>query len=162
MSGHRRAAVALNALGVEDRRLILDALPADDRDTLRGYLAELTALGFEGGEIDAGMLAPSAPANDLSAASPAAMFALLEHEPAGLVAQVLAAQQWRWSVGMLALCTPARREAIRVAPVVVAPARARCVLASLSARLAQAAPSSARAQASPFASLLRLVQSWRR
>lgn len=159
MSGHRQAAVALHALGDDDRRLILDALPAADQDTLRGYLAELTSLGFEGGSGDAALMAP---AGELSTASPAAMLALLEHEPAALVAQVLAAQPWRWSAGLLALCTPARREAIRAARVVAAPARTRFVLASLGERLAEAAPASARVPASPWSPLLRWVTSWRR
>jgi hypothetical protein len=162
MSGHRQAAVALHALGDADRRLILDALPAADQDTLRGYLAELTSLGFEGGSGDAALMAPAAPAGDLSTASPAAMLALLEHEPAALVAQVLAVQPWRWSAGLLALCTPARREAIRAARVVAAPARTRFVLASLGERLAEAAPASAKAPASPWSPLRRWVASWRR
>lgn len=162
MSGHRQAAVALHALGAEDRRLILDALPAAEQETLRGHLAELTSLGFESGGGDAGLMAPLALATDLSAASPAAMFALLEHEPAALVAQVLAERQWRWSAGLLSLCTPARREAIRTAQVAVAPARSQFVLASLAERLANATPTGAMAPASPFAPLLRLVKSWRR
>jgi len=164
MSGHRQAAVALHALGVEDRRLILAALPAADQETLRGHLDELTSLGFESGSADVGLVARPVPAAapDLSTAAPAAMFALLEHEPAALVAQVLAERQWRWSAGFLALCTPARREAIRAVAVSPAPARSRFVLESLGARLAVATPAAGRAAASPFAPLLRLVQSWRR
>ena len=162
MSGHRQAAVALHALGDDDRRLILDALPAADQDTLRGYLAELTSLGFEGGSGDAALMTPPAPARDLSTATPAAMLALLEHEPAALVAQVLAAQPWRWSAGLLALCTPARRDAIRAAPVAAAPARTRFVLDALGERLAQAAPAPAKAPVSPLSPLLRWVKSWRR
>ena len=168
MSGHRQAAVALHALDDADRSLILDQLPAADQTTLRGYLAELAALGFESAAMD-GM--PQATqtiqsASDLASASAAAMFALLEHEPAALVAQVLAARQWNWHAGLLALCTPARREAIRAAQVAPAPARTRFLLESLGSRLADAttapaAPDLPRS-AWPLAPLLRLVKSWQR
>ncbi|MES2352187.1 MAG: hypothetical protein V4641_31855 [Pseudomonadota bacterium] len=166
MSGHRQAAVALHALDDADRSLILDQLPAADQATLRGYLAELTALGFESAAMDGAVPQAAGAAPDLATAPAAAMFALLEHEPAALVAQVLAARQWSWHAGLLALCTPARREAIRAAHVAPAPARTRFLLESLGSRLAAAAttpaaPGVSRA-ASPLAPLLRLVKSWQR
>jgi hypothetical protein len=147
MSGHRQAAVALHALAGADRELILEQLPAGDQAALRGYLDELSALGFESAGARADMLAlaaaaptKAAKAVDLSAATAPTMFVLLQHEPATLVAQVLALQQWAWGAGLLALCAPARREAIEAARVVAAPARGRFLRAALDARLAELTP----------------------
>ncbi|PHV05349.1 hypothetical protein CSQ96_20850 [Janthinobacterium sp. BJB412] len=147
MSGHRQAAVALHALAGADRELILEQLPAGDQAALRGYLDELSALGFESAGARADMLAltaatpvKAAKAADLSAATAATMFALLQREPAALVAQVLALQQWAWGAGLLAMCAPARRQAIEAARVAAAPARARFLRATLDARLAELTP----------------------
>jgi hypothetical protein len=144
MSGHRQAAVALHGLAEEDRGLILAQLPPADQSTLRTYLAELTALGFESegmAEVaQAGVGATGSVEPTLDRASAQTMFALLEHEPASLVAQVLALQTWAWSGALLALCTPARREAIRAVATPAAPARAQFLRAELVARLADLAP----------------------
>jgi hypothetical protein len=166
MSGHRQAAVALHALAEEDRRLILAQLPAADQSTLRGYLAELAELGFDGDSMalnDAVAVAKPVPAApDLAHAAPATMLRLLENEPASLVAQVLALEQWRWRAGMLALSTPARRDAILAAHVSPAPARARFLRQSLAARLAAMAPDQAPARTSLLASVVRWGSAWRR
>jgi hypothetical protein len=160
MSGHRQAAAALHGLAESDRGLILEQLPASDQATLRGYLAELTALGFEGAPAE--LLAPKAP-RELASAPAAAVFSLLEHEPVALVAQVLAAQQWRWRDQLLALYTPARRDAILAVQVTAAPLRTRFLLDSLSRRLLDAEPVATPARSSsPFASLVRWVKSWQR
>ncbi|OEZ54749.1 hypothetical protein [Duganella sp. HH105] len=163
MTGHRQAAVALHALADADRGLILEQLAPADQSLLRGYLDELTALGFEP-DRSTPPLAPGAPSRQagLASASAAAMFGLLEHEPVALVAEVLALQPWSWSAGLLALYHPARREAIAAVQAAPAPARARFVLESLTARLTQAAvPAAAPAPSSPFETLWRRVTSWR-
>lgn len=165
MSGHRQAAVALHALAQEDRRLILAQLPESDQSTLNAYLDELKALGFDNVEL-APALAPAAV--DLASAAPATVFALLEHEPAALVARVLAARPWHWRDAVLAMFTQVRREAIRTAAVAPAPARDRFVLEALDTLLAQDAPVSAQAQAlrlrrsSWLSQLLTRMGAWRR
>jgi hypothetical protein len=152
MSGHRQAALALHALAVADREAILAELPQADRTTLHGYLHELTALGFEGAEWDA---AQSGAGPDT--ASAAAVFAILEHEPAALVAQVLSLQAWPWQAGLLALYPSARREQIRAAlPARLAPAQAAFLRSTLQSRLAASAPA---AEAAPLKTWWRL---WRR
>ncbi|MTV41456.1 hypothetical protein [Duganella radicis] len=166
MSGHRQAAAALHGLLEEDRGLIIAQLPPSDQDTLRNYLAELDALGFDSTGLDLG-IAPAPAAPDLATASAATMYRLLEAEPASLVAQVLAARQWRWADGMLALCPQARREAIRAVPLRQAPARTRFVLEALAARLAEDAAAAGeangrKASASRLPSFLRRVAAWRR
>lgn len=158
MSGHRQAAAALHALGSQDREQILAELPAADQQVLRAYLAELAALGFEGGAIDTVQLA----AGDLATAAPAQLYSLLEHEPALLVAQVLALQEWRWRAGLLALFPAARQERIRAVGAQLpppGPARARYLRAALAARLS-AAPRGA-ASASRWQAWRRWWQSWR-
>jgi hypothetical protein len=167
MSGHRQAAAALHALAVDDRRLIIGQLPASDQAILRNYLAELDALGFDSTGLDLGTRpAPPASVPDLAGASAAAMYGLLADEPASLVAEVLAAGPWRWAEGLLALCAPQRREAIRAAHVAPAPARTRFLLDALTARLVEpadaASPAGPHARPSRLAPLLRRVTAWRR
>lgn len=160
MSGHRQAAVALHALADADRHLILEQLAPADQSKLRGYLDELRSLGFEP-EHAAPAAAPAQPAG-LASASAAAMFGLLEHEPVELVAEVLAAQSWRWRGELLAMYHPARRAAILAAPAVSAPARTRFVLDALGARLAALPADGAARTLSPLAALFERLTSWRR
>jgi hypothetical protein len=119
MSGHRQAALALYPLGPADRDLILAELPDADQARLRGYLAELAELGFDG--TAPGVPAAPAPAparagrapvsahEQVRAAPAAAIAALLAAEPAGLVAQLLACDTWPWHAELLALLEPAHR-----------------------------------------------------
>lgn len=139
MNGHRQAAVALHALGDADRAAILTHLPAPDQAVLRDYLDELQALGFQ--SDGAGLSAPDATPAGLELASASAVFSVLEHEPAVLVAQVLALQEWPWKAELLALYPSARRELIRAAGAQApAPARARFLRGVLEAKLAGPAP----------------------
>lgn len=165
MSGHRQAAVALHGLVEADRRLILAQLPAPDQATLRGYLAELTELGFDGDAIAVDDMVPAGDAIpvELAQASPAMMLGLLAQEPAALVAQVLALEDWRWREGLLALLTPARRDAVLAAHVSPAPARDRFLRQSLTARLAHAVPEhkSAPAKSPWLATVRRWGSTWR-
>ncbi|KQQ96173.1 hypothetical protein [Massilia sp. Leaf139] len=153
MSGHRQAAVALHGLAAQDRRAILAELPETDQDILRGLLAELAELGFEHTPgIAAAMAepAPRAAAQDdgkpdaamrrtLRHASPAAMLAILGHEPASLQACVLALDSWPWANGFLELLPQPRRmlaaESLR-AGIAAAPARSQFLLESVAAKLA--------------------------
>lgn len=144
MSGHRQAAAALYGLHQQDRDLILAQLPDADQARLRDYLDELSALGFDrkamaSSQVAQGLLAQGA--TDLAAAPAATVFTLLQHEPASLVAQVLAMQAWRWSAQLLAFYPPVQREAIRVAAnaaAVPAPARQRFLRDALEAGIAAA------------------------
>lgn len=163
MSGHRQAAVALHGVTDQDRELILAQLPEADQATLRHYLAELRALGFQPDAMAPALAGAPGPGAALASASPERIFAVLEPEPATLVAQVLALEDWGWSAGLLALCTPARREQIRAAGgAAPAPARASVLRAALTARLAAYPPAEAHAGVTrgPWMALRRWLGSW--
>lgn len=165
MSGHRQAAVALHALAESDRALILAELPAADQATLRAYLEELRQLGFEGGAAAAEVLnaaaSRGAAAPDrLIDASAQQMYALLEHEPAGLIAQLLALQDWPWSADLLAcFAAPQRQQIVACAPPpgAAAPARDRFLREQVAQRLALP-PRAEAAAAAPLSMLARLQQ----
>lgn len=158
MSGHRQAALALYGLGDSDRRAILAELPAADQALLRGLLDELAELGFDKNANGALVSAPAPVAGDAAAtlmqATPAAMLAVLRHEPASLVAQLLSLRRFPWADTFMELLAPHHRaliaDALR-ADAVVAPARERFLLDSASAavRALPAGPASQPAQASP-------------
>ncbi|MCC7705594.1 hypothetical protein IGS59_25460 [Janthinobacterium sp. GW460P] len=172
MSGYRQAAIALHAVGAADRRLILAELPAADRDTLTAYLRELKELGFDGADAEEVLSTPVPPPpavtslDRIMAASPATMFAIFRHEPASMVAQFLALEDWPWAPAMLELFPAIQRERIRAArPCAVpdAPARQRFVFDAVFARVdATACQQPQTRHASPLASLLRKVTSWTR
>jgi hypothetical protein len=146
MSGHRQAAAALHGLAAQDRRAILAELPEADRDILRSLLAELTELGFERTPDIAAAPAAAVDENEdgaaarraLRRASPAAMLAVLGHEPASLQACVLALDSWPWAAGFLELLPQSRRmlvaESLR-AGLAAAPARTRFLLESVATKL---------------------------
>lgn len=122
----RRAALALHALGGADRAWVLGQLPPDQRERLQPLLRELADLGIP---ADRSLLAdvldaqpkalhPSrvdAPADDhesgqdgfarkraaLSRLEAGRMAALLQTEPAGLIAQLLHAHAWPWRQAVL-------------------------------------------------------------
>ncbi|WP_100877090.1 hypothetical protein [Janthinobacterium sp. 64] len=172
MSGYRQAAIALHAVGAADRRLILAELPTADRITLTGYLRELKELGFDGADADEVLSTPVAPPpavtslDRIIAATPETMFAIFQYEPASLVAQFLALQDWPWAPAMLDLFPALQRERIRAArpsQVPDVPARRRFVFDAVFARVDGAAcqPSQMR-HATPLVSLLRKMTSWTR
>jgi hypothetical protein len=173
VSGHRQAAVALHALGESDRSAILDELPAADQATLRGYLAELDALGFDR-EVTAAAGAaapqprvPGEPQERLQAASAAAVFAALASEPASLVAQVLNLRDWPWAGDVVQLFAAPKRDAIRAARArdsATAPARARFLLNALDQRIddADIAPPRQHGLAAGVAALRARVSAWTR
>ena len=165
MSGHRQAAVALHALTDQDRDQILAQLPDADQAALRDHLAELHALGFQRDGLDLGLARAAGRARvraELASAAPAQLFTLLEHEPAALVAQVLALQDWHWRADLLALFSPTRRELIKAAAgMAPAPARARFLREALSDKLGALTPVAAIAP-TPLTALRRWVRSWRR
>ncbi|MDO8033542.1 hypothetical protein O3297_08940 [Janthinobacterium sp. SUN128] len=172
MSGYRQAAIALHAVGAADRRLILAELPAADRATLSAYLRELKELGFDGADADEVLSTPVPPPpavtslDRIMAATPETMFAIFQHEPASMVAQFLALQDWPWAPALLDLFPAMQRERIRAArpyPVSDAPARQRFVFDAVFARVDAAVcqqPQTRRT--SPLALLLRTVTSWTR
>lgn len=129
MSGHRQAALALHGIDAGDQRLILEQLGEQDRAILSGHLAELTELGFEPGLVvpvagparppvedatrQARAATPATPAGQLRAASAAAMAALLRHEPATLLSELLSAAAWPWQAAVLASLPPAKQTLVR-------------------------------------------------
>ncbi len=169
MSGHRQAAIVLHGLAEMDQRLILDQLPAADQAVLRSQLRELRTLGFEPGLTVIGSPAavppeqhvPMTAQHQLQLARAEAVFAILEHEPASLVAQVLAIANWGWSAGLLELFPPARREVIRAIRPALAPARRRFLEEALAEQLRERpAQESAAATHSVIASLRKWVRAW--
>ncbi len=161
MNGHRQAAVALYGLAPADQERILMELPAQDQRILQDYLAELAALGFDkaANMNDAAEPAPVAPAEPrarLHGAAAADVLAVIGHEPAALIAQVLALDSWCWSDAFLAALAPHKGMLVRDAlatGVAAAPARTRFLLAAVAAGLAQvpAAPAPARPRRLPAA-----------
>lgn len=109
MSDLRKAALTLHALTDGDRAWLLDRLEPSQRRSLEGLLQELANLGIPpdsrllqnaiAAAQDGGPL-PST-RTTLSEMSPEAIQALLLGEPAGLLARVLAAQDWPWSEAFL-------------------------------------------------------------
>ncbi len=149
MSGHRHAAVALHALASADQEQILAALPRADQAILRGYIDELDALGFDP-EQSARALAPSAArvaadpqagaVHQIRHANATTMSHVLSGEPARLVAQVLALENWPWAGGLLANLDPLFHTLVRAAQADAAPigsARRACLLGALAQRVAQ-------------------------
>jgi hypothetical protein len=123
MIGYRRAAVELHALGEEDRRLILAALPNSDQAMLGACLDELRELGFSSDAISLSELAslstdteqPASPQDRIQYATARQIFAVLENEPASLIGQFLSIKSWRWSKDFLLLFSAGRQEKIREA-----------------------------------------------
>jgi hypothetical protein len=174
VSGHRQAAVALHGLDAEDRASILAELPPADQHTLRSFLDELDALGFDREAVAAvGKSASAAPARSgadphghLHGASAAAMFALLEPEPSALIAQVLNLRDWPWAGELVHLFPAPRRESIRAARAlytVPAPSRTRFLLETLSARVSDVAvPATDDGGRNPLRALRTRIAAWTR
>lgn len=124
MSGHRQAALALYALSPPDQESILAELPDADRQQLRSYLAELTELGFDdappaaSGSGTARLFSlaprtPATPADRVRAAAPQVVAELLEDEPAALVAQLLAMDDWPWRTSVLGMMPGPRHDQVQ-------------------------------------------------
>jgi hypothetical protein len=140
MNGHKQAAAALHGLSTADQDKVLAELPPADQDILRGYLAELSALGFARGPAAA---AARPAASTLRSASAESLFAVLAQEPAGLLAQFLALEAWPAAAALLALFPAPQRERIAAAQAAqgpVAPAVAAALMELVASRLPAAAP----------------------
>ena len=172
MSGHRQAAVALYGASELDRQLVLAQLEPSDQVLLRGYLAELSELGFSAAHMAAyhpvtphqsNPPPPAAKHGVLHAANAQQLYAVLREEPASLVAQLLALDAWPWAPTLLAMYEPARRLAITQAAggTVMAPAKAAALRALLAERLP---PLSAAPAAAPLnvRTALRKARKWLR
>jgi hypothetical protein len=150
MNGHRQAAVALFGLASRDQVRILAELPAQDQRILQDFLAELAALGFDKAANMADVAepppvtAPAAPLEPrvrLHGAAAADVLAAIAHEPAALIAQLLAIDSWPWAPDLLDALPPHKRKLVRDAldgGVAEAPARTRYLLAAVAAGLRQA------------------------
>lgn len=141
MNGHKQAAAALHGLSASDRDQVLAELPLADQDILRGYLAELAALGFARAPAAAAAAARPA-ASVVRHASAESLFAVLAQEPAGLLAQFLALEAWPAGAALLALFPAPQRERIAAAQAAqgpVAPAVAAALTELVASRLPAAA-----------------------
>jgi hypothetical protein len=160
VSGHRHAAVALQALELDDRRAILDELPAPDRAILAAYLEELDTLGFDCAAVNDSLAAPRAAEltarQRIELADANEMLALLAGEPVQYGAALLAMGPWPWAAQLAALWEPHNRHAL-TAPYAgaAAPALRECMLNEVARRLG--APV-ARAQAPRSGAVSRLKQ----
>ncbi|MDK2125124.1 hypothetical protein [Parachitinimonas caeni] len=123
MSDTRQAALTLHALSAQDRDWVLSRLTDEQRSELTGYLDELVSLGIprDSGLIQAAMAnvppvqsaLQGLPARGLLAkASGATMYAVLEEEPAWLMAQVLKAGPWSWQADFMSRLPESRRRAL--------------------------------------------------
>jgi hypothetical protein len=147
MNGHRQAAVALYGLAPSDQQRILAELPAPDQRILHDYLGELAALGFDKAANMADAVAPvpfvpvaspSDPNTRLHGAAAADVYAVIAHEPASLIAQVLALDGWPWAKTLLDSLPQQKRKLVcdaLDAGMAAAPARARFLVAAVDAGL---------------------------
>ena len=129
----RRAALALHALGETDRAWLLAQLPEDERNRLQSMLAELTALGISAArsllhdvlqdvphaqlatiaaESQHAVVGPSGQRTALARIEPEMAVRLLQTEPAGVIAQVLAIQNWPWRHAVLDQLGPVKRRRV--------------------------------------------------
>ena len=155
MNGHRQAAVALYGLASSDQARILAELPLQDQRILQEYLAELAALGFDKtanmSETTAPVpvapaAAPLEPQACLRGAAAADVLAVVGHEPATLIAQLLAIDSWPWAGAVLDALAPHKRMLVREAldaGIADAPARTHFLLAAVHAGMAHAPAASA-------------------
>jgi hypothetical protein len=142
MDGYRRAALTLHGLSEADRGWMLKQLPAPDQARLGGLLGELRALGMPADPaLLAGLAersaAPVSASAKLRAAPAQRVHAVLAHEPAALIAALLAIEAWPWREAVLEALPPLR-EADRVSPN-VAPQLAAALVSCMEARLEAAA-----------------------
>ncbi len=127
MSKHRQSALLLHGLSDADQRWILARLAAEDQRILGEHLSELKSLGIPADRVliddatgdtvasdSTKPVQPHVAADPLHAASAAQMRALLANEPAWLVRQVLALDNWAWRPDYLAALNAAERERLRV------------------------------------------------
>ena len=121
MSGHRRTAVALHGLHEQDRQWMLAELAPQDQATVRAHLKELDELGFSYGpdmigEVNKPPLdaaSPLPPLQRLQLATVQQLLALLQEEPAALIARLFSLHAWPWQEALLNQLPAARRQRIR-------------------------------------------------
>ncbi|MFC4161857.1 hypothetical protein [Chitinimonas lacunae] len=122
MNGTKQAALLLHGLDPRDAQWVLARLPEAERAALQSHLDELNELGIPADPtLGATLLGRDRSARQrLTAASAERVYLALEHEPAWLIAGLLAAGPWPWQAGLLARAGDARRQMVSAA----APARA--------------------------------------
>jgi len=120
----RRAALMLHALLPQDRQWLLERLSPERRAQLGALLAELAELGIPRDErLVRDALAIARPASPITAEasdawatlacqSAGAISTLLEGEPAGLVARLLAMRTWPWADALMQSYDAARRRRV--------------------------------------------------
>jgi hypothetical protein len=170
MNGHRQAAVALYGLAPADQERILTELPAHDQRILQDYLAELADLGFDraanmNDAAEPRPVAPPEPKTCLHGAAAADVLAVIGHEPATLIAQVLAIDSWPWADAVLAALAPHKGMLVRGAladGIAAAPARTRFLLAAVDAGLTHAPTAAAPARPRRLSAVLSKWLQWTR
>lgn len=168
MSGHRRAALALHGLQARDKQWLLAQLPAQDQSILQGHLQELDTLGFQYEpdlleQLPAASEAAPAPypALQKGPASPEQMvpdqmdpidaaighiaragaeqiLLLVQDEPLGWLARLLACQPWPWQPALLEQLPAPTRQRVRTMSVPAAPQLDRSLLLALQQAIADA------------------------
>ena len=167
MSGHRRAALALHGLVLEDRELVLAELQEGDQRQLRGYLDELEELGFGGVAVNEALAdePPSSAAQAVAAASADAILRAVEGEPASFVCVLLGAQSWPWEAVFLAALPAHLRLRVEVMRTEGRPAAARdafvvgAVARALGGQRAMQRPAGTPVR---FGNIVKWLRSWKR
>jgi len=156
--GARHSALLLHAMDRPDREWALQALPMDQRATLKGLLDELAALGIARDPTlvaEAIAVSPAKAAiSSAAAASPSMeddlqalsanqlerLILIMRNEPARLVAQWLRVRPWPWEAAFLKGLPPDQRAAVMAilsgmpaAP--IAPELRRVLVAAVTTRL---------------------------
>lgn len=160
-AGARHAALLLHGMAPVDRAWVLDAMPADQRASLRSLLEELEALGIASDpDLIGDATSPMGPQNDPALqdaplSDEERLFALqgerlagaieaLRREPAGLLAHWLRVADWPWQEDLLRALEPAHRRRVESAlaiPASVPPAMRAELIAAVAATLRRPLPS---------------------
>lgn len=147
MPGRRQSALLLHGLQQPDRDWILARLPHSQRMVLQEHLQELRELGIPADPQlaqAAGAGATDSPAATLRLADAGDMQLVLAGEPAWLLRQLLAMEDWPWRDAWLAgLPTAQRERVLSLNAPALAPAAAAALLGQTAARLAARAPRAA-------------------
>lgn len=147
MDGLRRAALTLHGLLPADREWVLSQLDAADQERLSGLLAELTELGIPADRdlvrdsladrLTPGVGQPSA-ISRLRQASAGQLYPVLADEPDGLIAQILAIDDWPWFADLMAMLGDDRRNSVAalLSWIDVKPAMRRVLVEQVAERIA--------------------------
>ncbi len=116
--GVRRAALLLHGMEPSDRIWLLDQLPVKQQELLSGLLVELAELGlpadpeFVRQAVASSSTVPMPMLTRLDREQIDSLTELLRHEPAVVVAHLMAAQPWTWGSSVMQSMDSSRREKV--------------------------------------------------